>query len=83
MDKSTLPETRKSDKKIPANVRVMIGLVASPTLLIMAFAVFSVISGDWQAPGITGMIFSALGFFAYYVVLTGRLPRWFGLTRRR
>lgn len=70
-------------KKLPANVRVMIALVASPTLLIMAFAVRSVLSGDWQAPGITGIIFTTLGIFAYYVVVAGRLPGWFGSKRHK
>lgn len=73
------PENRHqhSAKPIPANVRVMVALVASPTLLIIAFSVYSLVFGDWKAPGVSGVIFSALGFFAYYVVIVGRLPGWF------
>lgn len=68
-------------KQIPANVRVMIALVASPTLLIIAFSVYSLLFGDWKAPGVSGIIFSALGIFAYYVVIFGRLPRWFSFRK--
>lgn len=70
-------ERNNVQKRIPANVRVMVALVASPTLLIIAFSVYSVLFDDWKAPGISGIIFSALGIFAYYVVIFGRLPSWF------
>ncbi|GAA0855198.1 hypothetical protein [Aliiglaciecola litoralis] len=67
----------KSTKKLPPNVRVMIGIVASPTLLVIAFCVYALLYGNWQDPGVGGIIFSLLGVFAYYLVIFGRLPRWF------
>ncbi|WJG09419.1 hypothetical protein [Aliiglaciecola sp. LCG003] len=70
-------------KKLPANVRVMIGIVASPTLLIIAFSLHAIFFGNWKDPGIGGIIFSALGVFAYYVVIMGRLPRWFNFKDKK
>ncbi|MDO6694302.1 hypothetical protein Q4574_13490 [Aliiglaciecola sp. 3_MG-2023] len=80
------PVTPNSDKqtaKIPANVRVMIALVASPTLMVIAFSIYCILIGNWQEPGVSGIIFSALGIFAYYVVLVGRLPTWFHFKRQK
>jgi hypothetical protein len=65
-----LPE----NSKIPANVRVMIALVSSPTLLLMAYIIYLLWQGKWSEISIGGAIFSVIGVFAYYIVITGRLP---------
>jgi hypothetical protein len=62
------------DSKIPANARVMIALVSSPTLLLMAYIIYLLWQGKWNEISIGGAIFSLLGLFAYYIVITGRLP---------
>jgi hypothetical protein len=67
--------TNAEHKKIPANVRVMIALVASPTLMIIAYSVYLLFSGSWIEVGFSGLIFSTLGIFAYFIVFSGRLPR--------
>jgi hypothetical protein len=64
-------------KKIPANVRVMIGLVASPTLMIIAYSLYLLFMGQWIEVGFSGLIFSTLGVFAYFIVFSGRFPRIF------
>ncbi|MFT6372746.1 MAG: hypothetical protein ACJAZT_001500 [Gammaproteobacteria bacterium] len=66
-------------KKIPANVRVMIALVASPTFMVIAYSIYLLFSGKWIEVGFSGLIFSALGVFAYFIVFSGRLP---GFSRR-
>ncbi|MFQ3220580.1 MAG: hypothetical protein ACI96W_002951 [Paraglaciecola sp.] len=60
--------------KIPANLRVMIALVSSPTLLLMAYIIYVLWQGKWSQISIAGVIFSLLGVFAYFIVITGRLP---------
>ncbi|GAC16233.1 hypothetical protein [Aliiglaciecola lipolytica] len=72
----------KKGSKIPPNVRVMIALVASPTLMVIAFSIYCLWIGNWQEPGMSGVIFSALGVFAYYLVFVGRLPKWFNFKRQ-
>ena len=62
--------------KIPPNVRVMIAIVATPTLAVLAFVVYSVFTGSFNDLSLSGAIFSALCIFAYYVVIMGRLPAW-------
>ncbi|MBU2877423.1 hypothetical protein KO530_07080 [Aliiglaciecola lipolytica] len=61
----------------------MIALVASPTLMVIAFSVYSLFTENWREPGVSGIIFSALGIFAYYVVIVGRLPNWFHFKRQK
>ncbi|MFA3790887.1 hypothetical protein AB6T38_07200 [Aliiglaciecola sp. SL4] len=80
---STSNDENPAVGKIPANVRVMIALVASPTLLVIAFSIYCLWIGNWQEPGVSGVIFSALGIFAYYVVIVGRLPKWFHFKRQK
>ena len=62
--------------KLPANVRVMIAIVASPTLAVFAFVLYSVFTGSVSDFSVSGVIFSALCIFAYYLVIAGRLPAW-------
>ncbi|MDN4502491.1 hypothetical protein QX776_08760 [Alteromonadaceae bacterium BrNp21-10] len=62
-----------STNKIPANVRVMIAIVASPTLAVLAFLFYSMFLGQWGDITYATGIFSALAFYAYYAVFTGRL----------
>lgn len=60
--------------KVPIQVRVMIGLCASPMLIVMTFLVYNLVLGQWNEIGVSTIIFSALGMFAYYVVATGKIP---------
>lgn len=60
--------------KLPANVRVMIALCASPTIFVIGFLFYNLFLAQWTEIGISTLIFSALGFFAYSIVITGRIP---------
>ena len=40
----------------------------------MAFLVYNLVLGQWNEIGVSTIIFSALGMFAYYVVVTGKIP---------
>ncbi|MGJ8682605.1 hypothetical protein [Paraglaciecola sp.] len=62
-------------KTIPANVRVLIALVASPTLLVIGMLLYTLLFVSWKNVTISMLIFSTLGFICYYMVFTGRLPR--------
>lgn len=70
------PQGKSETVKIPPNVRVMIAIVATPTLAVFAFVVYSVLTGGLINLSLSGVIFSALCFFAYFIVITGRLPGW-------
>jgi disulfide bond formation protein DsbB len=65
-------ETNKAP--IPANVRVMIALVAGPTLMVIGMLFYTLFVTGWRFVSISMIIFSLLGFFAYYVVIAGKLP---------
>lgn len=67
-------EAKQGISKIPPQVRVMIALCASPTLMVIAFFVYNMALQQWQEIGISTVIFTLIGLFAYYIVLTGRIP---------
>lgn len=60
---------------LPANVRVMIALVASPTLLVVGMLLYTLFIDGWQKISISMIVFSLLCALAYYVVITGHPPR--------
>lgn len=64
----------KTKLKVPAQVRVMIALCASPTLMVIAFLFYNLLTAQWTEIGVSTLIFSALGGFAYYIVLLGKIP---------
>lgn len=62
-------------KPLPANVRVMIALVASPTLLVVGMLLYTLFIDGWQKVSISMLIFSLLCALAYFTVITGHPPR--------
>ena len=67
-------EKSKTELKVPAQVRVMIALCASPTLMVIAFLIYNLATAQWTEIGVSTLIFSALGGFAYYIVIMGKIP---------
>ena len=65
----------QATSKLPANVRVMIALTASPTLLVVGMLFYTLFVDGWQKVSISMMVFSLLCALAYYVVITGHPPR--------
>ena len=70
-----MSENNPTTKTLPANVRVMIALVASPTLLVVGMLFYTLFVKGWQSISISMLVFSLLAALAYYVVITGRPPR--------
>ena len=70
-----MSESTPSPKALPANVRVMIALVASPTLLVVGMLFYTLFVEGWQNISISMIVFSLLAVIAYYVVITGHPPR--------
>lgn len=60
---------------LPANVRVMIALVASPTLLVVGMLFYTLFFDGWRSISVSMIIFSILCILAYYVVFSGHPPR--------
>ena len=73
---------QSSVSKIPANVRVMIALVASPTLMVVGMLLYTLFVDGWQFISISMIIFSLLCGLAYYVVISGHPPR-FRIKKRK
>lgn len=63
--------------RVPPQIRVMVGIVACPLLLVIGYQLMLLFTGQWTEVSISGVIFSLLGVFAYYLVIIGKLPRFF------
>ena len=61
--------------RLPANVRVMIALTASPTLIVVGMLLYTLFIDGWEKVSISMIVFSLLCVLAYYVVITGHPPR--------
>ncbi|MFT2090510.1 hypothetical protein [Paraglaciecola sp. 2405UD69-4] len=59
---------------LPANIRVMIALVASPTLLVVGMLIYTIWTEGWKEVSISMIVFTILSAFAYFIVITGNLP---------
>lgn len=71
---SEVSERPTSSGKVPPQVRVMIALCASPTLMVIAFFIYNLATQQWREIGISTVIFTLMGLFAYYIVFTGKIP---------
>ncbi len=60
--------------RVPAQIRVMIAIVASPTLMVMWFLLYNIFTRNWQDIAVSTAVFTAIGCYAYYIVITGKLP---------
>ncbi|MFT5839858.1 MAG: hypothetical protein ACI9UT_002369 [Flavobacteriales bacterium] len=70
-----MTEQISTPKPLPANVRVMIALTASPTLIVVGMLLYTLFVDGWEKVSISMIVFSLLCALAYYVVFTGRTPR--------
>jgi hypothetical protein len=70
-----LTQQNASRSPLPANVRVMIALTASPTLLVVGMLLYTLFFDGWRSVSISMIIFSMLSVLAYYVVISGHPPR--------
>lgn len=59
----------------------MIALVSSPTLLLMAYIIYVIWQDKWNQISIGGVVFSLIGIFAYFIVITGRIPTFSNKTK--
>ncbi|WP_299078469.1 hypothetical protein [uncultured Paraglaciecola sp.] len=75
-----MTEVTSKTKTLPPNVRIMIALVASPTLLVVGMLFYTLFIDGWQKVSVSMIVFSLLCVLAYYVVITGRPPR---LTKKK
>ena len=76
-----MTEQNTSRPTLPANVRVMIALTASPTIIVVGMLLYTLFFDGWRSISISMIIFSMLCILAYYVVISGHPPR-FSIKKR-
>jgi hypothetical protein len=68
---SKAPQPSKS-KTLPIKVRVVIGLMSLPSLLLTAFLIKTALDGNWDTVDAFEVIYALVGMFAAYIALSGR-----------
>jgi hypothetical protein len=62
----------KKNKTFSVKVRILIGLLSIPSLLLVALLIKTGMNGDWDTVGAFELIYAAVGIFAAYIALTGK-----------
>jgi hypothetical protein len=62
----------KKNKTFSVKVRILIGLLSIPSLLLAALLIKTAMNGDWDTVGAFELIYAAVGIFAAYIALTGK-----------
>jgi hypothetical protein len=61
-----------STEKLSISVRLVIGLLALPSLLLAFMLISDVLKGRYDAIGAFEIVYSLVGIFAVYIALTGK-----------
>lgn len=59
-------------KKLPFNLRIIIGIVSVPSFLLFCMLVATAISGDIDSISIFEIVYSLVGIAALFIALTGK-----------
>lgn len=68
---SKVPQPSKP-KTLPMKVRVVIGVMSLPSLLLTAFLIKTALDGNWDTVDAFEVIYALVGMFAAYIALSGR-----------
>jgi hypothetical protein len=63
---------KKTPKILSKNVRIIIGLLSLPSLMLTALLISTAINDQWDTVDAFEIIYAAVGIFAAYIALTGR-----------
>ena len=58
--------------KLPVNIRVLIGVIAIPSLYLAYMIGVMALNGDFQKVDYIEWVYSIIGFVAVYVAITGK-----------
>jgi hypothetical protein len=61
-----------SARTLSPKVRVIIGILSLPSLLLAAFLIKTAKDGLWDTVGAFEVIYAAVGIFAAYIALSGK-----------
>jgi hypothetical protein len=62
----------KKDRTFSVKVRIFIGLLSIPSLLLVALLIKTWMNGDWDTVGAFEIVYAVVGIFAAYIALTGK-----------
>lgn len=64
--------TKNKSKKLPLNIRLILGVFAIPSLFLAYMVGTMALNGDYQGIDYFEWIYSLLGFFAMYIAISGK-----------
>lgn len=64
--------------RLPIQIRVMIGVVATPLWIVVYAVILLLVERNWQEISIAKVSFCILCAIIYYTVFTGRVPGYSG-----
>lgn len=77
-DSNSVSENTTNDEpksfRLPVQIRVMIGVVATPLWIVVYAVLLLMWQGNWQEISIAKITFTLLCAAIYYVVFTGKVP---------
>jgi hypothetical protein len=62
----------KEKGKLSLTVRIIVGLLALPSLLLAFMLISEAINGRYDGIGVFEVVYSLVGLFAIYIALTGK-----------
>lgn len=63
---------KNTPKTLSKNIRIIIGVLSLPSLMLTALLIFTAMNGQWDTVDAFEMIYAAVGIFAAYIALTGK-----------
>ncbi len=64
--------TKNKSTKLPFNIRLLLGVFATPSLFLAYMVGTMALNGDYQGIDYFEWIYSLLGFFAMYIAISGK-----------
>jgi len=64
--------TRDKEKKLPPNVRMLLGVFAIPSLFLAYMIGVMSLNGDYQEIDYFEWVYSLIGIIAIYIAITGK-----------
>ena len=72
----------EKDAPLAPNIRVLIGIVSFPALFAMGVVVYMMYNRMWSDISWGSLVFSGVGILIYYIVFTGRIPKFLRFRRQ-
>jgi len=64
--------TRSKAKTLSGKIRILIGILSLPSIMLAALIIYSISNGNAEDIGFFEVIYAIVGLFAAYIALSGK-----------